>query len=424
VGESDIDYQKPFLAAGLDKSIPWFQTLGNHDHFLIGSVPVDADPSLQIRQSYLAGKVWAIGDVVNPNSGNFPGLFDVYASIAQATLYTGYLDGATPLGNIQGAGSVASIATPPPVTADPDRRSLLRSEWIQEFFNTSTGPVGHGLNLVNPAMGSGFACYSFVPKADIPLKVIVLDDTQSENDGSHDIHGHGFLDSTRWNWLRSELAAGQAANQFMIIAAHVPIAVGAIGCEFEWWESDKDPNATMQNATDLTGLVNLLWNTPNLLMWIAGHRHLNTVKAFKAPNWGGPENAFWQVETSSLRDFPQQFRTFEIYLNSDYSISIVTTNVDPAVAEGTPAAKSRAYSVAAEQIVQSNLQANTANVTDAYGSIPVDTMDPSRPQDGTQDKSIEYGAPQNVPYCASYNAELFKQPTAAMINILKAQFPG
>ena len=32
----------------------------------------------------------------------------------------------------------------------------------------------------------------------MPLKVIVLDVTQSEHDGSHDIHGHGFLDAKRW----------------------------------------------------------------------------------------------------------------------------------------------------------------------------------------------------------------------------------
>ena len=424
LGESDVDYQKPFQAGGLDKSIPWYQVLGNHDHFLIGSIPVDGDPSLNIRQSYLSGNVWAVGDVVNPNSGIFPCLFDTYAAVKQASFYPGFLDGSTPLGNVKGAGSAATVVPPPTIVADPNRRSLLRSEWIQEFFNSSTLPSGHGLNLVDPSMGSGFACYSFVPKANIPLKVIVLDDTQSENDGSHDIHGHGFLDATRWNWLRSELAAGTAANQFMIIAAHVPIGVGAIGSEVEWWESAKDPNATQQNAVDLTGLVDLLWNTPNLLMWVAGHRHLNTVKAFKYPAWGGPENAFWQVETSSLRDHPQQFRTFEIYLNSDYTISIVTTNVDPAVAEGTPAAKSRAYSIAAEQIVQTNLLANAPNLQKAYGTITVDTMDPSRLQNGSADISIEYGVPKDVPYCASYNAELFKQPTAKMINVLKAQFPG
>jgi hypothetical protein len=85
---------------------------------------------------------------------------------------------------------------------------------------------------------------------------------------------------------------------------------------------------------------------------------LNTVKAFVSREPARPENGFWQVETSSLRDFPQQFRTFEIYLNSDYTISIVTTGVDPAVKEGTPAAKSRSYAVATQQIVKNNLSPN------------------------------------------------------------------
>jgi metallophosphoesterase (TIGR03768 family) len=273
-------------------------------------------------------------------------------------------------------------------------------------------------------MGSGFACYSFVPKSNIPLKVIVLDDTQSENDGSHDIHGHGFLDATRWDWLQAELSAGQIANQLMIIAAHVPIAVANIGSEVEWWESATDPNATQTNAVTLTNLVTVLQNTPNLLLWMAGHRHLNTVKAFLPFAGGGPENGFWQVETSSLRDFPQQLRTFQIYLNSDYTISIVTTNVDPAVADGTPAATSRANSIATQQIVQNNMIPNSSNLQKAYGVIPVDTMDPTRPQDGTTDPTIIYGVVAGVPYCASYNAELFKQLSPTMTSALQAQFPA
>jgi len=32
------------------------------------------------------------------------------------------------------------------------------------------------------------------------------------------------------------------------------------------------------------------------------------------------EKVFWQVETPSLLNFPQQFRTFEFYLNSDDAI--------------------------------------------------------------------------------------------------------
>ena len=38
-GASTIDYQKPYRAAGLNKSIKWYQTLGNHDHFWMGRTP-------------------------------------------------------------------------------------------------------------------------------------------------------------------------------------------------------------------------------------------------------------------------------------------------------------------------------------------------------------------------------------------------
>jgi len=428
LGASIIDYQKPYKAAGLNKSIPWYQVIGNHDRFYMGSVPVDADPTLGIRQSYISANVWAVGDVLTPLPistllTTFPCMLDTYAAIKAQTFYMGLLDGSTPTGNIIDAGSVASITPPPTIAADPNRRSLAIADWIQEFFNTTTRPIGHGLNLVDPSMGSGFACYSFVPKSNIPLKIIVLDNVQSVTDGSHDIHGHGFLDTVRWNWLQAELAAGQAANQLMIIAAHVPIAVTNIGSEYEWWDATNDPNATEQNAVTLTNLVATLQNTPNLIMWIAGHRHYNTVKAFMPPAGGGPENGFWQVETASLHNFPQQFRTFEIFLNSDYTISIVTTNVDPAVAEGTPAAKSRSYAIALQQINQISRTPNYANVQKAYGLIPVGTMDPTRAQDGSTDSSILYGHVANVPCCGSYNAELFVQLSPTMISVLKEKWP-
>jgi hypothetical protein len=210
--------------------------------------------------------------------------------------------------------------------------------------------------------------------------VIVLDDTQREDDGSPDIHGHGFLDPARWNWLKKELAAGDAAGQLMIIAAHIPIDVEAAKSEMGWW---LDP----QNAVTLPDLIAELQSHPNLILWIAGHRHINIVKAFISPDpVNAPEKGFWQVETSSLRDFPQQFRTFEIYLNSDSTLSIVTTDVDPAVKVGTPASKSRSYAVAVQQIIHKNRYVNNP------------TGDPSI-------KPMPTG---------SYNAELVKQLTPEM----------
>jgi len=438
LGAKTIDYQKPYKAAGLDKSIPFYQALGNHDHFYIGSVPVDAE-GLGIRQSYISDTVWSRADFLQPISTSFPALFDCYSMNLTPQFFTGVLDGSTPTGEIIHAEAVGPFSIPPKVAADPNRRSLLRTEWIQEFFKTSTLPVGHGFNLVEPGQPAGFACYSFLPKSDVPLKVIVLDNTQREDDGSIDIHGHGFLDQARWEWLQAELQAGQDNDQLMIIAAHIPIAVVKYGDETEWWLGGYDEvanpygdkSSATQNAVNLVELVQTLQNTPNLLMWIAGHRHLNTVKAFMPPTNGTPDQGFWQVETSSLRDLPQQFRTFEIYLNDDYTVSIVTVNVDPSVAAGTPAATSRKYSVATQQIVQGDLRLNNPNYGTMYGKN-LGPMDPTRPQGGDpivpgsgddfKDPSIQYGSVTGVPYCASYNAELFKQLSPKMIDVLRAKY--
>lgn len=456
LGEDTVDFQRPFQAVGLNKAIPWYQVLGNHDHFFIGSVPVDADPSLGLRESYVSDQVWAVGNVLTPNAAKVtpmalpPVVYDMPSSLAGTsptplndpisgvagnTFYMGVIDGASPYGAIRYAGKKENFASPPRVAADPQRRALLRSEWIAEFFNTTTLPKGHGFDLVPDALRrseDGFACYSFVPRADVPLKVIVLDNTQREDDGSHDIHGHGFLDAARWQWLQAELDAGQASNQLMVIAAHIPIAVAACGSLMEWWNPkgqatplQNDPHAVMTNAVTLPALIQKLHDTPNLLMWMAGHRHLNTVKALPAYDAGGqllPEKSFWQVETSSLVHFPQQFRTFEIYLNSDDTVSIVAVNVDPEVAEGTPAAMSRKCAVAEHQILQTDLHSNAPNVASLKlpgTTLKVDSMDPTRPQDGSTDPSIHYGAVEGVAYCASYNAELFKQLTPAMAEVLR-----
>jgi hypothetical protein len=105
-------------------------------------------------------------------------------------------------------------------------------------------------------------------------------------------------------------------------------------------------------------LLAKLHEFPNLLLWIAGHRHLNTVTPQPSPDPAHPELGFWEVETPSLRDFPQQFRTFKIVRNTNNTVSIFVTDVDPAVQEDpatthaslSPAAKSRGYAIGADRI--------------------------------------------------------------------------
>lgn len=405
-GANTIDYQKPFKAAGLDPAIPWYQGIGNHDHFWLGSIPPDAG---NLRRTCISNEV-----IVMPNT-LFRGeaLYDRTPPL----FYMGVIDGATPTGVIIKGGKVGDpgFTSPPIVAADSNRRSLTKAQWRQEFFNTSSRPAGHGFNLVPPDQDDGFACYSFVPKSAIPIKVIMLDNTQREDDGATSIHGRGFLDEARWTWLKDELKAGDEANQLMIIASHVPIGVyphksflGGMDTYMDWFDNSDNPTS-MQNAVDLTGLIAELHSHPNLILWMAGHRHVNIVKAFVTDDAQAPERGFWHVETSSLHDFPQQARLFEINLNSDYTISIVVTNVDPAVKVGTPAWTARKYAVAAQQIVKTNLRPSAPSA------------DPTLP--AGLDPSVEKTKAAMDPNIGSYNAELLVELSPAMKAYLQTLFP-
>ena len=329
-GADTIDYQKPYQAAGLNKAIPWYQTRGNHDHFWMGFLP----PNDYVRQTLIGKDIINMGNVfADPRGADSRGA------------YIGAIDGRTTYGDIIGVGPTKDFPQPPQVlAADPDRRSLSRPEWVSEFFNTLTSPQGHGFKP-NDAL-SGNACYSFEPKANVPLKVIVLDDTQKEdekNDPASLGYGHGSLDSERYAWLVKELDKGQAEGKLMVISAHIPIGVEPEGSMMGW---------DLTAAVTEFQLLSKLHTYPNLILWIAGHRHVNAITALTSPDPSRPELGFWQVETASLRDFPQQFRTFEIVMNSDKTLSIFTTDVDTAVKAGSPAATSRSYAVAAEELFQ------------------------------------------------------------------------
>ncbi|QOX79103.1 TIGR03768 family metallophosphoesterase [Trichlorobacter lovleyi] len=357
-GAGFIDYQKPFKAYGLDRSIPWYQVLGNHDQFWMGS----CYESPMFQAAHISSTILTTNNSTSPCQ-----------SMGTGDFYSGVIDGSDPLGPVIFSGPKTDYAVPPTVTADPDRRSLSTSvsssqNWVREFFATTSTPMGHGFNLVaaNPNINlvpvsdrASFACYSFVPKANIPIKVIVLDDT-CKGTGQPNYAG-GALDQIRLDWLKSELQAGQDNNQLMIIAAHIPFNV--------YTNLVTDPSQVALNPERMhlflpvpfsvvndyptssgtpQSLLDILQGYPNLIMWIAGHRHMNTVTPQIHPT--DPTRSFWEVETSSLRDFPQQFRTFRIYRNTNNTVSIIITNVDPAVSTASPATTSRGNAIATARI--------------------------------------------------------------------------
>lgn len=311
------DYQDEYQAAGLNKEIPWYQAIGNHDHFWMGIAPA----TKEIAQTFVGSDIIVLKNPIQPaDTAHYRG---------------GVVDGKSLYGSVIGAGPI-SIVKPLKVTADSSRRFLSKGDWISQFFNTSSTPIGHGFS----SKSKDFACYSFEPKSKYPFKVIVLDDTQLNSDLSPDIHGHPSIDIPRYSWLVNELKQGQEQGKLMILAVHCPINIQDSNPELNW-----DVNAQISLDT----MMATLHRYPNLVLMIAGHRHLNTI----TPQFAGNKQnngGFWEVETSSLREFPQMFRTFDFKLNSNGTLSIFVVNVDPAVKKGSLADLSRSRAIMAYQV--------------------------------------------------------------------------
>jgi metallophosphoesterase (TIGR03767 family) len=210
------------------------------------------------------------------------------------------------------------------VTADPNRRIVGLKEVVDEHFATTGRPNGHGYTAANRAQSTAY--YTFDSG---PMTGIVLDTTNSN--GASD----GSLDPTQFAWLNQALiansrryladsgvfVAGGKRDRLLVIFSHHTMA-------------------TMTNVTTgsespgkrVSGdeVVALLLKFPNVIMWVNGHTHVNAIQPVKRTLPTTVPGGFWEVNTASHVDWPQQARLIEIADNRDGTLSIFGTIIDSA----------------------------------------------------------------------------------------------
>ena len=215
------DYQDKYQAEGLTKTIPWYATIGNHDHFFNGAKPFTE----KIRKNLIGTHILQLGNVFTEEN-----------ALDLNTYSMGALDGSTVNGDVIGAGVVSEMKRIPTIPSDPNRHAITKWQMMKEFSTTTSTPKGHGFNQPNLFNG----CYSFEPKSDLPLKVIVLDDTMEDSDNPPFGIGYGCgsLGNGRFEWLVRQLQLGQKEGKLMIIAAHVPIGVEDPNSMLGWLDQD------------------------------------------------------------------------------------------------------------------------------------------------------------------------------------------
>ena len=118
------------------------------------------------------------------------------------------------------------------------------------------------------------------------VRFYVLDTVGAEGSAA------GTIEKDQIRWLSSEL--DRYRSHLAIVVSHHPI--GAIN----------------QGSDEL---LDLLLDHPQVICLVTGHEHMNRIKAFTLP--GDPGRGFWQIQTSSLIDFPQEARMLEIFDNGD-----------------------------------------------------------------------------------------------------------
>jgi hypothetical protein len=99
---------------------------------------------------------------------------------------------------------------------------------------------------------------------------------------------------------------------------------------------DADPRRSTPIHRGLAGAKTvraLLARTPHVIAYVTGHTHANAVRFYGGKRGGG----FWEINTASHIDWPQQSRLLEVMDNRNGTLSIFGTVLDAAAPAAAPA---------------------------------------------------------------------------------------
>lgn len=292
--------QRRFRAEGL--VVPWFSVRGNHD---------------ALPQGHYGPRV------VHPRSAP-TGCRKVMRRRPSATAI------ADPWGALRRALPRATFVPP-----DPRRRFLRSAAEFRRLHGRADR--AHGFGLTSPSerrRSRGSALYyAFSPH---PLMRFIALDTTVDAAGAG-----GNLDHPQYLWLTRELRRAKRRDQLVVVYAHHPLEMMDNATPDEYAGSfDRDPRDSRPVHLGRMGRASLralLMRNPNVILYLAGHKHYDRVW----PNFRRDGRGFWQVITNALAGAPQEARMIELMENGDGSLSIFTTMLGHDASAGSLASIAR-----------------------------------------------------------------------------------
>jgi len=269
--------RQPFHAPGL--TMPWLAVHGNHDQLVQGNIPAVgpfAEAAMSDRKAIDVPAHWSQQQIAE------------FCRAVDSTQQSG-LD------------SWSDMLTRP-VTADPFRRTITRTEFVAAHFNPRARPRGHGLS--DPQSAKAYYRYDHCE-----VTVLVLDAVNE--------HGgwQGSLDAPQLAWLESELTDADRERRYVVLASHHTLA-----------DLVNDRITAGAPRRVLTREVaDTLDQHRSLVLWLNGHTHITGITPHRGYSGSG---SWWEVTTPSLIDFPQQSRIVEMLKSANGELTIALTMID------------------------------------------------------------------------------------------------
>jgi metallophosphoesterase (TIGR03767 family) len=217
------------------------------------------------------------------------------------------------------------------VPPDPRRRFLRSPAEFRRLHGRADRAHGFGFTTAGERRRSGGSAlyYAWSPRPG--LRLVALDTTADAGGPG------GNLDHPQYLWLARELRRAQQRRQLVVVYAHHPLEMmGNLAHDELAGRFDPDPRDSRPLHLGRRGpssLRSLLLRHPNVVLYVAGHKHYNRVW----PNFRRNGQGFWQVITASLAGAPQQARLIELMDNHNGTLSVFTTMVDHAAPSLPPA---------------------------------------------------------------------------------------
>lgn len=186
------------------------------------------------------------------------------------------------------------------ITPDHSRQFVNPHTWPQRMTQTARS---HGFQLVH--RGTSIKYW----RKDFERATILALDTVNPFGG-----WQGSIDEDQFKWLSEQLHL--LRNRHVVIASHHPLQD-----LFNTYSPEGEKQRIGREQIE-----KLLIGSSNVLLWIAGHTHRNKILFFGTDD----ECGFWQIETSSLIDWPQQGRIIEIVELQNEGIFICISMIDHA----------------------------------------------------------------------------------------------